>query len=131
MTSSGTQKALVGGEAEDLLGRRDFLGRERVAVGLGVVGHVGRRPTDVRAELQEARAVFDGHGPADGRFECVGVVGYLAEVLGVPAVALEAFDGVVGKGDLGRPIDGDVVVVVDVDEPAQPEVARPARPPRG
>ena len=98
---------------------RDLLRRERVAVGLGVVGHVGRRPADVGAQLEEAGPVLDRHGPAHRRFEGVGVVGDLAQVLGVPAVGLEALDGVVVEGDLGRPVDGDVVVVVDVDEAAR------------
>ena len=53
----------------------------------------------------------------------IGVVGDLADVLGVPAVGLETRGHVVGVGELGRPVDGDVVVVVDVDEPAEPEVA--------
>ena len=45
------------------------------------------------------------------------------EPLDVPAVGLEALAGVVVEGDLGRAVDGDVVVVVDVDQPAQAEVA--------
>ena len=41
----------------------------------------------------------------------------------MPAVALEALRDVVGVRELGRAVDRDVVVVVDVDEPAEPEVA--------
>ena len=41
----------------------------------------------------------------------------------MPAVGLEAPDRVVVEGQLGRPVDRDVVVVVDVDEPAEAEVA--------
>jgi len=38
----------------------------------------------------------------------------------VPAVALEAFYRVVVEGDLGGAVDGDVVVVVDVNERPSP-----------
>ena len=41
----------------------------------------------------------------------------------VPAVGREALGHVVGVGELGRPVDGDVVVVVDVDQAAEPEMA--------
>ena len=41
-----------------------FLGGERVAVSLGRVGHMGRRPADVGAQLEEAGPVLDSHGPA-------------------------------------------------------------------
>ena len=52
----------------------------------------------------------------------VGVVGDLAEVLDVPAVGLEALADVVGERELGRAVDGDVVVVVDADQPSEAEV---------
>ena len=58
----------------------------------------------------------------DRRLEGVGVVGDLADVVGVPAVGVEALGHDVGVGELGGAVDGDVVVVVDVDEPAQAEV---------
>ena len=77
------------------------------------------------------RLVLDGHGPAQGRLEGVGVVGHLADVVGVPSVGVEALGHVVGVGELGRAVDGDVVVVVDVDEPARGRGGRPGRPPRG
>ena len=41
----------------------------------------------------------------------------------VPAVGLEAPADVLGERELGVAVDGDVVVVVDDDQPAQPEVA--------
>ena len=57
-----------------------------------------------------------------GPFEHVEVVGGLADVLDVPAVRGESAGRVVGERQLGRSVDGDVVVVVDVDEASQPEV---------
>ena len=41
----------------------------------------------------------------------------------MPAVGVEALGHVVVVGQLGRTVDGDVVVVVDVDEPPQPQMA--------
>ena len=72
-----------------------------------------------------------GHGPAQGGLEGVEVVGDLAQALDVPAVGLEAGGGVVGVGELGGAVDGDVVVVVDDDEPAEALVAGEAARPRG
>ena len=86
----GYPEALFGGQTEDFLGGFDFLRLERVAVRLGAVGQMRRRPTDVGAQLEETRAVLDGHGTAHRVLERLGVVGYLAEVLGVPAVSVEA-----------------------------------------
>ena len=52
----------------------------------------------------------------------VDVVGHLAEVAHAPAVGLEALTGVVVVGQLGRPVDRDVVVVVEGEQPSQAEV---------
>jgi hypothetical protein len=47
----------------------------------------------------------------------------IVDVLDVPAVRLEALALVLGRvGERGGSVDRDVVVVVDVDEPAQPQV---------
>ena len=120
----GHPERLVGGQAEDLLGRPDLLLAERGPVGLRGVGHVRRRPADVAAQdrASEGRS-SSAMARRSAGLEGVGVVGHLAQVLDVPAVGLEAADGVVVEGDLGRAVDGDVVVVVDVDQPAEAEVA--------
>ena len=44
------------------------------------------------------------------------------EVAHIPPVGLEALGHVVVVGQLGRPVDGDVVVVVERHQPAQAEV---------
>ncbi len=80
------------------------------------------------AQHQEVRL---GVGPvgrllqrlADGRLQPVDVVRHIAEVADAPAVGLEALLDVVVVGQLGRPVDGDVVVVVEGDEAAEAEVA--------
>ncbi len=53
----------------------------------------------------------------------VEVVGGLTEVFDGPAVGGEAAGDVVRVGELGRAVDGDVVVVVDVDEVPESEMA--------
>ena len=74
------------------------------------------------AEDDHRRPVLDAHGAADGPVELVGVVGGLTQVLHVPPVGLESLGHVVAVGQLGGAVDGDVVVVVDVDKTSEPEV---------
>ncbi len=123
MTSSGTQKVSSAGRPRISLVAAISSGAKGspCALGLSVICGAGQ-PMWERS-WRKLGLVLDGHGPADGRFECVGVVGYLAEVLGVPAVGVEPLDGIVVEGDLGGPVDGDVVVVVYVDQPPEAEVA--------
>ena len=56
------------------------------------------------------------------RSERVDVFRHLADLDDVPAVGLEPLARLIAQGELGRTVDGDVVVVVDVDEPAEAEV---------
>ena len=51
------------------------------------------------------------------------VVGHLADVVHGPSVGGEPLADVVGVGEFGGAVDGDVVVVVDVDQPAESEMA--------
>ena len=75
--------------------------------------------------------VGDGLGPIERGLEGVEVVGDLADLVDVPAVAPEALAGVVGQRQLGDAVDRDVVVVVDHDQLAELLVAGEATPPRG
>ena len=75
------------------------------------------------AETDEGRPVGDGHATAQRGLERVEVVGDLADLVDVPAVRPEAHARVVAIGQLGGAVDGDVVVVVDADELAEPEMA--------
>ena len=64
-------------------------------------------------------------GHADGGVDVPGVHAvYGAD--DVPPVGLEPLGHVLGEGDVGVPLDGDVVVVVEVDELAQSQGARQA-----
>ena len=56
-------------------------------------------------------------------FEPIHVVGHLAELDDVPSVGAEALGDVVVVRQRGVAVDRDVVVVVDADQLAEPEVA--------
>ncbi len=119
----GDVEGLLGRQAEDLLGDADLVLAEGAAVGFGVVGELRRGVADVAAQHDERRAVLDRLGPPEGGGQGGGVVRRLADVVDVPAVGLEPLHRVVAQRELGGPVDGDVVVVVDVDQPAEAEVA--------
>jgi hypothetical protein len=120
----GHPERLVLGQAQDRLGDLDLVLAQGVAVGVGRVGELGRRVADVAAQdEQRGPPVGLVTGPAQRRLERVEVVGDLAQVVDPPAVRLEAPGGVVGVGQLGLAVDGDVVVVVDGDEAVEPLVA--------
>ena len=65
-TSSGAQNGSSGMPMTSLVAR-DVLGRERVAVGGRVVGVVGRRRADVRAQHEQRRAACRRRGPRAAR----------------------------------------------------------------
>ena len=92
-------------------------------MGLVIVGVVGRRVADVRTQHQQAGPVGHGLGVAQRPLEGVEVVGDLAQFDHVPAVRPEAFRDVVAVGQRGVAVDRDVVVVVDRDQLAEPEMA--------
>ena len=119
----GDGERRVGIEPHHLLRRPDLGLAERRSVRLRGVDRVRRRVRDVRPEDDQRGAVFLGLGcreRAEERVEILGVV----DVLDVPAVGLEALALVLGREREGRrAVDRDVVVVVDVDEPTEAEVA--------
>ena len=77
----------------------------------------------MRAQDEQRRAVFVGHAVTQAALERVEVLGDFAELDDLPSVRAEPLGHVVGVGELGRTVDGDVVVVVDRDEVAELEVA--------
>ena len=87
------------------------------------VDRVRRRIGDVAAQHDQRRALLlrlRRRERAEERVQILRVV----DVLDVPAVRLEALALVLGRErERGGAVDRDVVVVVDVDEPAEPEVA--------
>ncbi len=87
----------------------------------------GAGPADVAAQHEQigpgvrtVGRVFERL--AHRRLQDVDVVGDFAQVPHPPAVGLEPLHGVVVIGQLGRAVDGDVVVVVDGEQAAQAEM---------
>ena len=118
----GHGEARVGVEPEAQLGGGDLLGPERSTVRLGRAGLGRCRPADDRAHAHERRAVLLGPRRENRRLERVDVVG-VVDRQRVPAVGREAGLDVFGReGEVGRAVDRDPVVVVEVDEPPQAEV---------
>jgi hypothetical protein len=76
----------------------------------------------VAAQDHQRRPVLGGQALVQSALEGVEVLGRLAELDHVPVVPLEAAGDVVGVGELGGAVDGDVVVVVDVHESSEAEV---------
>ena len=71
-------------------------------------------PRDVRPHDDERRPVGNALRLANGgidRFEIVAV----GDLLHVPAVGLKPPRGVVGEGEVGRPVDRDPIVIVEPD----------------
>ena len=112
----------LGRPAVDLLRQSDLLLAERRSVGAGAVLLVGGAGGDVGAADDQRRSVIDRHRRARGVLDALdGEV--LAEVLDVPAVGLVTRADVLAEGELGVALDRDVVVVVEGDQPAEPEMA--------
>jgi hypothetical protein len=117
-------EGLVRWQTEDLLGRPHLIVTQGRPVCLRRVGELRGGVPDVAAKNKETGSVLHGHGPPQSGLERVGVVGHLAQALDVPPVGLEAFGRIVVQGDLGGAVDGDVIIVVDVDQAAESEMAR-------
>ena len=109
--------------AEDLLDLGDLVLAERLAVRLRGVGELGRRVADVAAQDDERRPVLDGHGLPQRRSRGRRGPRRPRRARGRASRRPRSAAGLVGECELGRAVDGDVVVVVDVDEAAEPEVA--------
>jgi len=116
----GDEKGRLGGPAQVLLGEAHLLLAQGSAMGFGPVLLVGAAVGQVRAGHDE-RGAGVSLGGADGGGDALQVVSVHA--LHVPAVGLEAPAPVLGEGQVGAALDGDAVVVVEVDELAQAQVA--------
>ena len=106
--------------AEELLEAGDGLGAQLGAVGGRVVGLARGRPCDQGVDLDELRLVRGGGaGLGDGVGQAFDVllVGAVrldeAELVGVPAVCLEALEHVLGQHQVGVAFDLDAVGIED------------------
>src|SRR5690606_40443448 len=78
--------------------------------------------TDRRPDRNEARPLGLGLGGRHGRCQCGDIV-TVGDELRVPVIGLVTLQYVFARRDTGGPVDGDVVVVVEHDQLAQPEMA--------
>ena len=119
-------EGVVVGPAEFLRGEDTLLGAQGLAVdGAGAL-LVGAAVADDRLADDEGGAVLLRLAQAD----CLLDGGGVHAVDGaddVPAVGFEALGDVLGEGNVGVAFDGDVVVVVEIDELTEPERSRERR----
>lgn len=78
----------------------------------------------ILTHLDEGRLVGDSLGILNGFADGIEVDVAILHVLHVPAEGLEARTDILGEGDLGVPVDGDAVVIVQRDQLAQSPVTR-------
>ncbi len=117
----GDDERLRGRPPQRGAGRRGRLGPERLAVRLAAV-LLGAGPADVGADADQRGRVLGGGGLLERRRDRGEVVA-VVDVERAPPVGGEARLHVLGEGQVGGPFDGDVVVVVQHREAAEPEVA--------
>ena len=121
----GDVERLVRVPAVGLLHEANLVRAQRCAVRLLAVLLVRAAVADVGPDRDQARPVV-GPGGLDGRLDRADVVAVL-DPARVPAVGIEALDDVLGEGHRRRPVELDVVVVVEDDELAESEVPGEAR----
>ena len=112
-------------ETEGLLEGGDLCGADLGAVHRSAALQVGHRPADDGAHPDERGFVGDGLGGLDGPvqpldvLDVVGAATGEVDVLDVPPIGTVAGLDVLGEGNAGLALDGDLVVVVQDDEVAQ------------
>ncbi len=111
----GNEEVLVGVPAERALGSCDFVRAQRGAVRFRSVDGVRRAECDVRADDDQRRARKLSLRVRDRLTQGRQVV-RVGDELNVPPERLEALGAILREGDRRRPVDRDVIVVVEVDE---------------
>ena len=101
---------------------------QHAGMGRGLAGLGGEEAADHRLEAEQGRPVARPC-PVEGCGHGLDVVA--VDELDPPAVGVEALGGVVAQGQVGRAVDGDVVVVVEDDQAWRGGGGRRGRPPRG
>ena len=122
----GHVKRLLTGPAEILLREPQLLFAEGCSVRVRRALLVGTSVADVRLHEDERRPVRLGLGRRDRRVDRVEVFGVL-DLLNVPVVGPESSRHILGEGQIRRPVDRDIVGVVQVDELPEAEMPRQRR----
>lgn len=118
----GNGEALVGVETPLLLQLLDVISLERRTVDT-VGALVEGAETNGGLELDKSRLVGNGLGLLDGSLDGSKVVVTVIDLDDVPAVSLISLGDVLGEGNSGVTVNGDLVVVPDGNEVAKLEVA--------
>ena len=113
-------KRFVLGKAEKALGLSHALRPQGFTMDLGRV-LTGAAIADVGAAGNDGRPIRLRLGRAQGSIHRLHVVAI--HPLYMPAIGLKPLQHLLGEGDLGGPIDGDVIVIVQHDEFAQAPMA--------
>ena len=117
----GDEEWLLRRPAKAIFGEADFLVTERSAVRLGAALQVRAAVRDGGFAGDQVRLSLGRFRRADGGVDGVDVVPI--DGLHVPVVGAEAGLYVFGKGDVGGTLDGDAVVVVEVDQAVQSQMS--------
>jgi hypothetical protein len=117
-------EGLCGVEAQDFLERCDFLGAKGRAVDLAGVLLLRCRVADDGAQGDDGGLGGFSLGGDERGVELLHVFLVFARLgpvhtLDVPAVGLVALQDILGEGDVGVVLDGDVVLIVDNNEVAE------------
>ena len=104
----------------------DLFLTERISVRLRGILHVRSAVADVAVDHDESRSAAGLGERAQRLFDPPDVV-RIADAHDIPAVRDEACDHILGEGDRGGSLDGDVVVVVNPAEVVEAQVSRQGR----
>ena len=105
---------------EGELGRGDLVGAERRAVAGRAAGLVRAAVGDRRPAADQARTIAGGARLGQRRRHRHRVV--TVDALDMPAIRDEPRPDILGEAERGRTVDRDQVIVVEVDQLAEPEV---------
>ena len=113
---------LLGGPAERFFGQPHFLHTQRLTVRLFAALFVGAAVGDVRVADDKMRLPGGGLRGLEGGVNGIEIVS--VNFLHLPAVSAEARGHIFREGDVRRTLDGDLIIIVEIDEVIQPEMPR-------
>ena len=116
----GYDKRLIRIEAEEFFGFAQVFVAQRGAVGFAAARLWGA-VADLGSDGDDRRAFGVGLSRPDCRVDGLEIVA-IGDLLGVPAIGVEAGHAVFGKGEVGGSVERNQVVVVEIDQLAQLEV---------
>jgi hypothetical protein len=122
----GDVEVQLGIPAERELRGGDLVDAERLAVRLRAAALAGRVMRDHGAQPDQHRPLLLRDARAEGGVDRLDVLA-VVDLERVPALRREARGDVLGEGEVGAAVDRDPVVVVEVDDAPEAEMARDRR----